>query len=80
MSWWSSALQWIEASALGHAIRESGVWAYGIINLVHVAGIATLFGSVLILDLRMLGWRRRTSLADIASLTVPAACGALNLT
>jgi formate-dependent nitrite reductase membrane component NrfD len=73
MSLWRSALVWIEDSALGHAIRDSGVWMYGIINLVHVIGIATLFGSILILDLRLLGWRRYASLGEVGSLTVPVA-------
>jgi formate-dependent nitrite reductase membrane component NrfD len=73
MSLWNSALEWIEASALGNAIRESGVWTYGVINLVHVVGIATLFGSILILDLRLLGWRRYASLGEIGSLTLPVA-------
>jgi formate-dependent nitrite reductase membrane component NrfD len=73
MSLWSSALEWIEGSALGHAIRDSGVWTYGILNLVHVIGIATLFGSILMLDLRLLGWRRHASLGEVGSLTVPVA-------
>jgi hypothetical protein len=50
-------LAWLENSALGHAMR-GGVWTYGIVNLVHIAGVATLFGSVLMLDLRLVGlWR-----------------------
>jgi hypothetical protein len=70
---WRSALAWIESSALGNAIRDSGVWAYGLINLVHILGIATLFGSILVLDLRLLGWHSKTPLGSIASITVPIA-------
>lgn len=52
-------LQWLEASALGQATRALGVWSYGIINLAHILGIAMLFGSILLLDLRLLGaWRQ----------------------
>jgi hypothetical protein len=52
-------LTWIESSALGHFVRESGAWTYPIVNLAHVLGIATLFGSVLVLDLALIsaGWR-----------------------
>lgn len=66
-------LTWIEGSALGDLVRGAGVWSYGLINLVHILGVATLFGAVLILDLRLLGWRRHIALCTIISLTVPAA-------
>ena len=52
-------LTWLEASPLGAFTRSLGVWSYGVINLVHILGITLLFGSILILDLRMLGaWRQ----------------------
>jgi hypothetical protein len=52
-------LTWLEASALGEFMRESGRWTYGITNLIHVFGIALLFGSIATLDLRLLGvWRQ----------------------
>jgi len=63
-------LTWLEASALGHAVRGAGVWSYAVINLVHILGVATLFGSVLLLDLRLLGLFPRTPLAVISVPTV----------
>lgn len=66
-------LAWLEASALGQAVRGSGVWAYGVVNLAHILGIATLFGSIVALDLRLLGVWRRVSLAAIATPAVPLA-------
>ena len=67
---------WLEGSALGQLMRTSGVWAYGVVNLAHILGIATLFGSVLVLDLRLLGAWRRVPLAALEppALTL-AACG-----
>ena len=44
-------------------MRTSGVWAYGVVNLVHILGVATLLGGVLIFDLRLLGLWRRVPLA-----------------
>ena len=70
---WRDFLIWIEGSALGNLIRDSGVWTYGVINLIHIIGIATLFGSILILDLRLLGWRRTIGLDSIATLSLPLA-------
>ena len=69
-------LVWLEGSALGQLVRASGVWAYGVVNLVHIFGIATLFGSVLALDLRLLGLWRRVPLAALERPTLTlAACG-----
>src|SRR5215471_81493 len=63
----------MQASALGHFMRESGPWTYAIVNLAHVLGIATLFGSILVLDLRLVGVGRRVPLAALSSAVVPVA-------
>jgi hypothetical protein len=68
-----SFLAWLEQSMLGHAMRSSGVWTYGIVNLAHILGVATLFGAVLVLDLRLLGLWRTVPLPSIAGPTVPVA-------
>jgi hypothetical protein len=63
-------LVWLEGSALGYAMRNSGLWTYGVVNLAHIIGVATLFGSILMLDLKLLGlWRS----IPLASLSRPAA-------
>jgi hypothetical protein len=64
---------WLEGSALGVLMRTSGVWAYGIVNLAHVLSVATLFGSVLVLDLKLLGVWRRTPLAALEQPTISLA-------
>lgn len=64
-------LTWLEGSALGESLRSSGVWTYGLINLGHIAGIGTLFGSVLILDLRLIGVWRHIPLATLTQPAVP---------
>jgi hypothetical protein len=66
-------LVWLEGSALGHAMRNAGVWTYGIVNLTHILGVASLFGAVLVLDLRLLGFWRSVPLGSIARPTVPIA-------
>ena len=51
-------MAWLEFSALGVAMRETGVWTYALVNLTHILGISLLFGAIVVLDLRMLGfWR-----------------------
>lgn len=66
-------MAWLEGSALGHAMRESGVWTYAVVNLVHILGVATLFGAILVLDLRLLGMWRKVALQAIAQPVVPVA-------
>ena len=66
-------MAWLQGSAIGHAMRESGVWAYGVVNLVHILGVASLFGAVLVLDLRLLGLWRSVTLGAISKPTVPVA-------
>lgn len=66
-------LAWLEGSALGLAMRDAGSWSYGIVNLIHILGIGSLFGAVLILDLRLLGAWRSIPLASIARPTAPIA-------
>lgn len=66
-------MAWLQGSALGHAMRESGVWTYGVVNLAHILGVASLFGAVLVLDLRLLGFWRTVTLRAISKPTVPIA-------
>jgi hypothetical protein len=66
-------MAWLQDSALGHAMRETGVWTYGIVNLIHILGVASLFGSILVLDLRLLGVWSKVPIALIARPTVPVA-------
>jgi hypothetical protein len=46
--------EWIEATWLGDAIRQS-LWLFPVIEAVHLLGLCVLGGAVLIVDLRMLG-------------------------
>jgi hypothetical protein len=53
--------QWCEESGLGRMVRES-VWAFAVIESVHLLALATMGGAVLLVDFRMLnlGLRQRT--------------------
>ena len=70
---------WMQASTLGHFMRESNPWTYAIVNLCHVLGIATLFGSLVVLDLRLMGAWRRVPLATIADVAAPVAAFGFSL-
>ena len=66
-------MAWLQTSALGHFMRESGLWTYAIVNLCHILGVALLFGGIVILDLRLIGVWRRTPLAVLADAATPVA-------
>jgi hypothetical protein len=54
----------LEATALAGALRGS-VWAYPLVNAVHILGVALLVGAMLPLDLRLLGAWRSVPLAPL---------------
>ena len=66
-------LAWLESSPVGHLMRDHGVWTYSLVNLSHILGVSSLFGSVLILDLRLLGLWHRVPIAMVRSVAVPVA-------
>lgn len=57
----------IEGAALAVAIRASP-WAYPALEALHIGALATLFGSLLMLELRVFGAARDIPLAALARL------------
>ncbi len=68
-------MAWLEFSALGVAMRETGVWTYALVNLAHIFGISLLFGAIVVLDLRLIGFWRSIPL-DVMSRPTTAVAGA----
>ena len=66
-------MAWLEFSALGVAMRETGVWTYALVNLGHILGISLLFGAIVVLDLRLIGLWRRIPLDQMARPTTTVA-------
>lgn len=66
-------LSWLEGSTLAEALRGLGIWTYGLLNLAHILGIASLFGAVLLLDLRLIGFWSSIEAATLIRPTVPIA-------
>ncbi len=60
----------IEQSALAVAMRQS-LWLYPIVEIVHLAGIALLFGSIAVLDFRLLGLSRNLPVRRLAAHVLP---------
>jgi hypothetical protein len=66
----ASMLHTVEASGLGRWMREA-LWAYPIAEAAHIVAIALLFGSIAIVDLRLLGLGRRLPLGALVAFAVP---------
>ncbi len=61
---------WCEASFVGQTIRES-LWLFPVIEAVHLIGLAVIGGTVLLVDLRLLGWGLRQPVHEIARAVRP---------
>jgi hypothetical protein len=58
--------QWAEATSLGEMIRNSS-WAFAVIESFHLLALAVIGGTVLIVDLRLLGFGLRAQpVAEVA--------------
>jgi hypothetical protein len=60
----------IEASSLGVAMRQ-WLWLYPSVEIVHITGIALLFGSIAVFDLRLLGLSRGIPVRTLAKHVLP---------
>jgi hypothetical protein len=56
----TAILAWLESSSLATSIRQT-MAAFALIESVHVIGLTLVFGTIMIIDLRLLGlaWTRR---------------------
>jgi len=62
----------LEATALAEAVRRS-VWAYPLLETVHIAGIGALIGALLLLELRLLGLGQGLGVVPLARLALRTA-------
>ena len=60
----------LQESALGHAMRSSPA-LYPAVEILHIIGFVVLVGSILALDLRLLGLGRAIAIAPMAQLLLP---------
>ena len=51
--------EWFEATAIGTVVRES-LWLFPVIEAVHLLALALMGGTVLLVDLRLLGFGLRS--------------------
>ena len=71
-----SICQWIYQTPLSIAIRES-IWVYPILNVLHCVGILLVAGTIVVVDLRLLGFgMRRLAVSSVVGQVLPwTLCG-----
>ena len=72
MSALNTVLTAIETWPLSEAIRRS-IWAYPALETIHIASFAAVFGSLMVLELRVFGAAPAVPLPPLARLAVPIA-------
>jgi hypothetical protein len=60
----------LQESALGHTMRSSPA-LYPAVEILHILGFVVLVGSILALDLRLLGWGSAVPIPSMAQLLLP---------
>jgi hypothetical protein len=65
----SSPILALEGLWLAQAMKHSA-WLYPTVETMHIWGIGMLFGSVVVMDLRVLGLGRKINLSDLSRLGV----------
>lgn len=66
----------LEAAPLAVAMRQD-LWLYPIVEILHICGFVVLVGSIVVLDLRLLGLTRALPARVLARHVLPWALGAL---
>jgi hypothetical protein len=58
-------MEWLENSWLAESVRQS-LWLYPLLEILHILSFSILFGSVVLFDLRLLGFSRRLPVTALA--------------
>ena len=63
--------KWCETTLIGHAIRQA-TWGFAVIETFHIMTLAVFLGTIVVIDLRLLGFGlRRRSASKLASELAP---------
>ena len=66
-----AVFQWLERTSLSVAINES-LWAFAVVEAIHLLALAVIGGAVLVVDLRLLGLAfQEQRVGDVARVAQP---------
>ena len=76
---WLPFFEWCEATWLGQTVRTS-LWLFPVIEAIHLLGLSALGGTLLVVDLRMLGFGlTKQPIASLATAIHPWLLASLGL-
>ena len=70
-----NGMQGIEASSIARWMREA-LWAYPAVEAIHILALGLVVGSIVIVDLRLLGLSREVSVSRLSRHALPFTVGA----
>jgi hypothetical protein len=73
-----NALDALQQQPLAVAIRESA-WAFPLLEIVHIAAFAAMIGTVLTVEMRVLGLQQTVPLRELGRLGIKIALAAINM-
>jgi hypothetical protein len=68
----------LQGTAIATALRQS-FWVYPLVNAGHIVGLALLFGAIVPLDLRLIGFWRKIPVVEMSRVLLPVAITGLAL-
>ena len=74
----TTAVHALEASPLARFMREA-LWAYPAVEALHILALAIVVGSIVVVDLRLLGLSRDMSAARLSRHALPWTVGAFTI-
>lgn len=71
----NSIANWMQNSWVNGLLVENGAWSWPALETLHFIGMCMLFGALLIMDFRLLGWEKAAAVVDTAKLSHFALAG-----
>lgn len=72
-----SLTSWLQNSWLYEFIAENNYWVWPALETFHFFGMCLLFGALLVMDLRLMGWERLSAVTDTDNVARVALAGFL---
>lgn len=65
----NSIANWMQSSWVNGLLVANNAWSWPALETLHFIGMCMLFGALLIMDLRLLGWDKAAAIVDTAKLS-----------
>lgn len=66
---------WMKSTWVNDLLVYFGAWSWPFLETLHFFGMCLLFGALLIMDLRLLGWEKAAAVAETSKLSKVAMIG-----